>query len=107
MFKALVVAFNAVSAGQTSPTYGDSAYKLNDLRRTEVLIEVIALPVGDADPSTVVFTLQPQQSLDGQIWYPIDDPITTAGLSTFYVMTPYFNLVLSPVQNGAVTVRLA
>jgi hypothetical protein len=100
MFKSPEMLLSGVTAPQTTLTMGDATYKLNDLRRTEVLIDV---EVASGSP---VFSLQPQQSLDGKTWHAVGSAIVAPGLTVITVQAPYFNLNLTAISGGAINVTV-
>lgn len=60
----------------------DLDYKLNDLRRTEVVLEITG--------TSTTFSVQPEVSLNGSTWYSLGSALTAKGLHELTVKTPYF-----------------
>ena len=100
MFKSPSMVLSGVTTAQTTPTMGDSTYKLNDLRRSEVLVDA---EVASGSP---VFSLQPQQSLDNVNWHAVGPAIVAIGLSVITVQAPYFRLNLASISGGALNVTV-
>lgn len=72
----------AVGVG-TGTTFWDGDRGLNDRERRMRVVEIV--PVGTPD-----FSVQIEQSLDGQAWYAVGDALAAGGLYERMIRTPYF-----------------
>ena len=88
-------------------TTGDSAvvhdldYKLTDLRRQTVVVEI------RNHTSTPTFSVQPKQSLDGTNWYSLGSAIAATGITVLTCECPYFKLNVASISGGSIDAVVA
>lgn len=85
----------AVDAAADGIELNDPHWRLGDRnRRDEITLEVI-------DSGVSSFSFEPEQSLDGVVWYTAGSAISTAGLTKVQgISAPYFRLRLDAIVNN-------
>ena len=97
-FKTPQTLLNAVTTAQVeAKPLLDMDFRLRDWLREKLALEVSGTFTG--------VSLQPRQSMDGVTWWPIGSAITAAGLTVLEVDLPYFDVSLTAIASGSVTVR--
>ncbi len=92
---------DAVTAPTTSAALHDPQWRHLDEKRDEVTLWVHGTAVTS-------FSLQPQQSLDGQTWFALGAAITAEGLATVTGITlPFFRVDLTAFTGTDITVEAA